>query len=72
MLAACNSNDSKTKQDVSSGASYGYVPGKFKTPEPDGYKLVGFKEIYSKWDAVFAEKGWGTFYLGNHDQPRMV
>ncbi|MDE3143659.1 MAG: alpha-glucosidase [Bacteroidota bacterium] len=54
------------------GVSYGYVPGKFKTPEPDGYKLVGFKEIYSKWDSIFATKGWGTIYLGNHDQPRMV
>lgn len=54
------------------GMGYGYVPGKFKTPEPDGYKLVGFKEIYSKWDAVFADKGWGTIFLGNHDQPRMV
>lgn len=54
------------------GVSYGYVPGKFKTPEPGGYKLVGFKEIYSKWDSIFATKGWGTIYLGNHDQPRMV
>ena len=54
------------------GVSYGYVPGKFKTPVEGGYKLVGFKEIYSKWDSIFAEKGWGTIYLGNHDQPRMV
>lgn len=54
------------------GVSYGYVPGEFKTPLVGGYKLVGFKEIYSKWDSVFAEKGWGTIYLGNHDQPRMV
>lgn len=54
------------------GVSYGYVPGKFKTPEPDGYKLPGFKQIYTRWDSVFATKGWGTIYLGNHDQPRMV
>ena len=54
------------------GVSYGYVDGKFKTPVPGGYKLVGFKEIYSKWDSIFANKGWGTIYLGNHDQPRMV
>ena len=54
------------------GVNYGYVPEKFKTPEPDGYKLIGFKEIYSKWDSVFQERGWGTIYLGNHDQPRMV
>lgn len=54
------------------GVNYGYLPGKFKTPDPDGYKLPGFKQIYTEWDSVFANKGWGTIYLGNHDQPRMV
>ena len=54
------------------GADYGYVPGKFKTPNPDGWDLVGLKAIYAKWDSTFEEKGWGTFYLANHDQPRMV
>jgi oligo-1,6-glucosidase len=54
------------------GSGYGLVPGKFRTPDPKGYDLVGFKKIYSKWDSIFAEKGWGTIYLGNHDQPRMV
>ncbi len=54
------------------GVSYGYVPGKFKTPEPGGYALPGFKDIYTRWDSVFADKGWGTIYLGNHDQPRML
>ncbi len=54
------------------GVDYGYMPGKFKQMSPDGYKLPGFKAIYSKWDSVFAKKGWGTIYLGNHDQPRMV
>lgn len=54
------------------GMGYGQVPGKFRTPDPKGYDLVGFKKIYSKWDSIFATKGWGTIYLGNHDQPRMV
>jgi oligo-1,6-glucosidase len=54
------------------GVSLGYVPGKFKEMDPNGYKLIEFKKIYSKWDSVFADKGWGTIYLGNHDQPRMV
>jgi len=54
------------------GVSLGYLPGKFKTMNPDGYKLTEFKAIYSKWDSIFSEKGWGTIYLGNHDQPRMV
>ena len=54
------------------GMGYGQVPGKFRTPDPKGYDLVGFKKIYSKWDSIFATKGWGTIYLGNHDQPRMA
>jgi oligo-1,6-glucosidase len=54
------------------GMGYGYLPGKWKTPDPNGYDLVGFKKLYSRWDSVFAEKGWGTIYLGNHDQPRML
>ncbi len=54
------------------GVSLGYVPGKFKEMDPKGYSLVAFKNIYSKWDSVFEDKGWGTIYLGNHDQPRMV
>lgn len=36
------------------------------------YDLLEFKKIYTKWEGVFAEKGWGTIYLGNHDQPRML
>lgn len=53
------------------GVSLGYVPGYFKKMNPN-WSLVEFKNIYSGWDSVFADKGWGTVYLGNHDQPRMV
>ena len=38
---------------------------------PD-YSLADFKHIYSKWDSAFAEKGWLSIFLANHDQPRMV
>ena len=54
------------------GISLGYIPGLFKTPVPGGYSRREWKEIYSRWSNVFAQKGWGTLYLGNHDQPRMV
>ncbi|MBA2303527.1 MAG: alpha-glucosidase [Acidobacteria bacterium] len=54
------------------GVSLGYLPDSLKVPDPKGYKLVEFKEIYSKWDGVFATRGWGSIYLGNHDQPRMA
>jgi len=53
------------------GVNLGYVPGYFKKMNPD-WSLIEFKKIYSEWDSVFANKGWGTVYLGNHDQPRMV
>ena len=52
------------------GTSLGYVPGHFKKMGP--YSLVDFKKIYSDWDKVYENKGWGTIYLGNHDQPRMT
>jgi oligo-1,6-glucosidase len=54
------------------GSAIGYLPGEYKQVDPKGYSLIEFKKIYSKWDSVFADKGWGTIYLGNHDQPRMV
>jgi len=54
------------------GIGIGYVFGEFKRVDPNGYDLVKFKEVYTKWNDVFAQKGWGTVYLGNHDQPRMV
>jgi oligo-1,6-glucosidase len=38
---------------------------------PD-YSLLEFKKVYSKWDSAFAEKGWLSIFLANHDQPRMV
>lgn len=43
-----------------------------KLMSPEGWNFLEFKEIFKKWDDVFAEKGWGTVYLGNHDFPRMV
>jgi oligo-1,6-glucosidase len=52
--------------------NYGYAMGEFKQPGTERWKLKGFKEIFSKWNDVFKEKGWGSIYLGNHDQPRMV
>ncbi len=40
------------------------------TKEP--WKLTAFKKVHSDWDAVFAEKGWGSMFLNNHDFPRTV
>nr|WP_294899437.1 alpha-amylase family glycosyl hydrolase [uncultured Pedobacter sp.] len=53
------------------GMGIGFTPDGFKEPHPDGYSLLEFKQIYTKWDKAFAS-GWGTIYLGNHDQPRML
>lgn len=54
------------------GVSIGRVPGAFKKPDPEGYKLADWKEVYSRWDAALGKDGWVAVYLGNHDQPRMV
>jgi oligo-1,6-glucosidase len=40
--------------------------------KPEGYSLRHFKEVFSRWDSAFAEKGWLAIFLANHDQARMV
>ncbi|MGZ3778440.1 MAG: alpha-amylase family glycosyl hydrolase, partial [Mucilaginibacter sp.] len=40
--------------------------------KPDGYSVLHFKQVFSRWDNVFAEKGWLSIFLANHDQARMV
>lgn len=54
------------------GMELGYMHSHFKRPDPEGYSVVQFKELYTGWDEVYGNDGWGTIYLGNHDQPRMV
>lgn len=41
-------------------------------PKPEGYSLLKFKKVFSEWDSAFAEKGWLSIFLANHDQARMV
>ena len=37
-----------------------------------GYSLLHFKEVFSRWDSAFAQNGWLSIFLANHDQARMV
>ncbi len=37
-----------------------------------GYSLLHFKEVFSRWHSTFAEKGWLSIFLANHDQARLV
>jgi len=39
---------------------------------PAGYSLQHFKEVFTRWDEAFAEKGWVSVFLSNHDQARLV
>jgi oligo-1,6-glucosidase len=39
---------------------------------PGGYSLVHFKEVFSRWDSAFADNGWLSIFLSNHDQARLV
>lgn len=54
------------------GMMLGYEKEGYKRPDPKGLDLVKLKKVYTAWDEVFEQDGWGTIYLGNHDQPRMV
>lgn len=38
----------------------------------EGYSLLHFKEVFSRWDSAFATNGWLSVFLANHDQARMV
>jgi oligo-1,6-glucosidase len=38
----------------------------------DTYQLTELKQVFTKWDRAFAQKGWQAIDLSNHDQPRMV
>ncbi|MBI2731248.1 MAG: alpha-glucosidase [Sphingobacteriales bacterium] len=42
------------------------------TPDGEKYSIIKFKEIFTKWDSAFAEKGWVSVFLSNHDQARLV
>ncbi|HXB08168.1 MAG TPA: alpha-glucosidase [Puia sp.] len=37
-----------------------------------GYSLLQLKEVFTRWDSAFAEKGWLAIFLANHDQARLV
>lgn len=39
---------------------------------PGGYSVVHFKEVFSRWDSAFAQHGWLSIFLANHDQARLV
>jgi oligo-1,6-glucosidase len=51
---------------------WGRKPGNWLYPDSTNRSLPAFKGIFTKWDSVFATSGWGTVFLGNHDQSRMV
>jgi len=38
----------------------------------NGYSLLHFKEVFSRWDSAFAQNGWLSIFLANHDQARLV
>tara|TARA_E500000318_G_scaffold60398_2_gene56053 strand:- start:12692 stop:14446 length:1755 start_codon:yes stop_codon:yes gene_type:complete len=41
-------------------------------PKYEGYDLKTMKEVFTKWDQEFAQDGWLSIFLSNHDQARMV
>ncbi len=48
------------------------APGEVFTLKEERWKLSEFKEIFTKWDHAFANHGWGSLFLANHDFPRAV
>jgi oligo-1,6-glucosidase len=54
------------------GVQLGFAKEGYKRLESGGLDLRKLKQLYTDWDRIFEQDGWGTIYLGNHDQPRMV
>lgn len=40
--------------------------------DPIPWTIREFKKVFKTWDDAFANHGWGSVFLGNHDFPRMV
>jgi oligo-1,6-glucosidase len=40
--------------------------------ETADWDLTDLKAVFDRWQAAFADEGWNSLYLNNHDQPRMV
>jgi oligo-1,6-glucosidase len=51
---------------------WGRRPSNFMYPDSSTRSLPALKGVFTKWDSVFATSGWGTVFLGSHDQSRMV
>ena len=51
---------------------FGISKENFMYADDDNRDLTEWKKVFRNWDQVFAEKGWGTIYLGNHDMSRMT
>ena len=51
---------------------FGISKENFMYADDNNRDLTEWKKIFHNWDKVFAEKGWGTVYLGNHDTSRMT
>jgi oligo-1,6-glucosidase len=51
---------------------YGRSKANYRFPDPNNRHLPDLKAVFTRWDSVFANKGWGTVYFTTHDQSRMV
>lgn len=40
--------------------------------KPEGYSLLKLKDVFTRWDSAFGNKGWLSIFLANHDQARLV
>ncbi len=38
----------------------------------EGFQLSELKQVFSRWDSAFAQKGWLSVFLANHDVARLV
>lgn len=51
---------------------WGRRKGNHFYPDSANRRLPDLKAVFTKWDSMFAQKGWGTVYFTTHDQSRAV
>ncbi len=42
------------------------------SPGGSAFNILKLKEVFTRWDSAFADNGWLSIFLANHDQARLV
>ena len=65
--AGCNFEDAHALVDADRRElNMAYAFDGVDVPKYGGYRLTTMKEVFSRWDTAFADRGWLSIFLANH------